>query len=57
MSSYFNEGEKKSSAEINNESVADKSFCKKINLYFNYIRDKLKYSSYINNYNFYFLYK
>ena len=41
MSSYFNEGEKKSSAEINNESVADKSFCKKINLYFNYIRDKL----------------
>ena len=41
MSSYFNEGEKKSSAEINNESVADKSFCKKINIYFNYVRDKL----------------
>ena len=33
------------------------NMCKKINLYFNYIRDKLKYSSYINNYNFYFLYK
>ena len=41
MSSYFNEGEKKSSAEINNESVADKSFCQKINIYFNYVRDKL----------------
>ena len=41
MSSYFNEGEKKSSAEINNESVADTSFSRKINLYFNYIRDKL----------------
>ena len=41
MSSYFNEGEKKSSAEINNESVADKSFYQKINIYFNYVRDKL----------------
>ena len=41
MSSYFNEGEKKSSAEINNESVADKSFCKKIN--FNQIQKKSLY--------------
>ena len=41
MSSYFNEEEQKSSTEINNESIADKTFFQKIDLYYNSIKDKI----------------
>ena len=41
MSSYFNEGEQKNASDINNESISSKSFCQRIMIYFNYIRDKI----------------
>ena len=41
MSSYFNKGEQKNSSELNNEALSNKSFCEKIIIFFNYIRDKI----------------
>ena len=41
MSSYFNEGEQKNSSDLNNEGISSKSFCEKLSIYFNYIRDKI----------------
>ena len=41
MSSYFNEGEQKNSSDLNNETISNKSFCEKLSIYFNYIRDKI----------------
>jgi len=41
MSSYFNEEEKKSSSDINNISLDQKSFCQKIDIYYNSIKDKI----------------
>ena len=41
MSSYFNEGEQKNSSELNNDTISNKSFCEKLTIYFNYIRDKI----------------
>ena len=41
MSSYFNKGEKKNSSDLNNDTISNKSFCEKISIYFNYIRDKI----------------
>ena len=35
MSSYFNEGEQKSSNDINKDSISDKSFCEKLEIYSN----------------------
>ena len=41
MSSYFNEDEKKNSADINNVSLDQKSFLQKLELYYNSIKDKI----------------
>ena len=41
MSSYFNEKEKKSASNINNISLAQKSFFQKIDIYYNSIKDKI----------------
>ena len=41
MSSYFNEEEKKSSSDINNISLDQKSFFQKIEIYYNSIKDKI----------------
>ena len=41
MSSYFNEEEKKNSNNINNESIANKSFLEKLQFYYNSINDKI----------------
>ena len=41
MSSYFNEEEQKNSSEINNNSLENKSFFQKIDIYYNSIRDKI----------------
>ena len=41
MSSYFNEGEQKNASDINNDSISSKSFCQRIMIYFNYVRDKI----------------
>ena len=41
MSSYFNEDEKKNSADINNVSLEQKSFLQKLELYYNSIKDKI----------------
>ena len=35
MSSYFSEGEKKNSNDINKDSISDKSFCEKQKIYSN----------------------
>ena len=41
MSSYFNEEEKKSSSDINNISLDQKSFFQKMDIYYNSIKDKI----------------
>ena len=41
MSSYFNEGEQKNSNDINKDSISDKSFCEKLEIYSNSFRDKI----------------
>ena len=41
MSSYFNEGEQKNSNNINSDSISNKGFCEKIEIYSNYVRDKI----------------
>ena len=41
MNSYFNEEEKKNSNNINNESIANKSFLEKLQFYYNSINDKI----------------
>ena len=41
MSSYFDENEKKSQAELNQASLAEKSIFEKIDLYYNFIKDKI----------------
>ena len=41
MSSYFNEGEQKNANNINDDTISNKSFCEKIEIYSNSIRDKI----------------
>ena len=41
MSSYFSEEEKKNSTNLNNESIANKSFFEKFEFYYNHIKDKI----------------
>ena len=41
MSSYFSEEEKKTITNLNNESIANKSFFEKIEFYYNHIKDKI----------------
>ena len=41
MTSYFNEGEQKNANNINDDTISNKSFCEKIEIYSNSIRDKI----------------
>ena len=41
MTSYFNEGEQKNANNIKDDTISNKSFCEKIEIYSNSIRDKI----------------